>query len=278
MTVARRAGVLGHPISHSLSPVLHRAAYAALGLDWEYSAHDVERDTLGAFIAELGDDWIGLSLTMPLKVEVLRHLDFVEPLARRIGAVNTVLIQAVGDGRQLVGANTDVYGVTQALREGGVLEVTDAVILGGGATATSAMAALAEAGCLAPVVAVRDRSRAGGLMRAASALGIEPSFVTLDAIGPFVERARVVVSTIPAEAGAAVGAALGSVSKGAVLLDAIYSPAVTPLMAEWERRGGFCVGGARMLLHQAGEQVRLMTGQPAPIGEMDRALVSQLSH
>lgn len=117
--VGRRAAVLGHPIAHSLSPVLHRAAYRALGLDsWSYDAVDVTEDGLPGFVAGLGDDWAGLSLTMPLKQTVLPLLDHVEPLAQVVGAVNTVLVQGSGSARTLVGANTDVHGIVAALREG----------------------------------------------------------------------------------------------------------------------------------------------------------------
>lgn len=106
-----RAAVLGHPIAHSLSPVLHRAAYAALGLDWTYDAVDVTEETLPGFVAALDDGWAGLSLTMPLKQAVLPLLDHVEPLAEVVGAVNTVLVQGGGARPTLVGANTDVHGL-----------------------------------------------------------------------------------------------------------------------------------------------------------------------
>ena len=117
--VTRRAAVLGHPVAHSLSPTLHRAAYAALGLDeWAYDPVDVTEEQLADFVAGLSDEWVGLSLTMPLKQTVLPLLDHVEPLAQVVGAVNTVLLQGSGPARTLVGANTDVHGLVAALREG----------------------------------------------------------------------------------------------------------------------------------------------------------------
>ena len=277
MTERRRAGVLGHPIGHSLSPVLHLAAYRALGLPWDYEAYDVTVEQLSPFLNDLDDGWAGLSLTMPLKVEALRHMDVIEPLARSLGAVNTVLVQRVGDTLSLVGANTDVHGVVAALEEAGVARVSSAVILGGGATATSAMAALAQLGCTAPIIAVRSRARAAGLMAAQAATGLQPVFVDFEEAADVLERAEVVVSTVPIEAGRAVGERLRSVAQGAVLLDVIYHPPVTPLAESWAAAGGRVVPGVRMLLHQAGEQVRLMTGRPAPLKEMDAALVSHLS-
>ena len=279
---ARRAGVLGHPISHSLSPVLHRAAYAELGLDWTYDAHDVTEDTLPQFIAGLDDSWAGLSLTMPLKVAALPLVDFVEPMAKLVGAINTVLIQPVAQGRQLVGANTDVHGIVAALSEGGVDKATSGVVLGGGATATAAVAALGRMGVTRPVVAIRSRARAGNLLRAATKMGIEPRLVPFDRVLDYLSDAQAVVSTVPASAGAEFSAdwieKRVRVGQGgpAVLLDAVYSPIDTPLGLAWESAGGTFVRGTRMLLHQAGEQLRLMTGHEAPLDAMSQALTAAL--
>jgi len=303
----RRAAVLGHPITHSLSPLLHNAAYEALGLDWVYDAHDITEPQFDGFVSGLGDEWAGLSLTMPLKVEAVRHMDFIEPMAKLVGAVNTVLIQTTGAGRHLIGANTDVHGIVAALREAGLTQASRGVILGGGATATSAMAALGQLGVTHPVVAVRDKTRAGGLLRAATKMGVAPRFVPLDQANEFLAETQVVVSTIPADAGESLagrmtgtsfhagpfdtgafetgafgatvlGAAASSeIDHNVVLLDVVYSPLVTPLSARWAELGGVRVGGERMLLHQAAEQVRLMTGKPAPIDAMLRELNAVLN-
>jgi shikimate dehydrogenase len=277
VTPARRAGVLGHPIGHSLSPVLHRAAYGALGLNWEYDAYDVEQDGLPGFLRALDSGWAGVSLTMPLKVTAVPLMDFMEPMAKLVGAVNTVLVQTVGDRQQLVGANTDVHGITAALREGGCSATISAVVLGGGATATSALAAMGHLGATAPVVAVRDRARAGGLMRAATKMGLAPRFVSLTEASHFLKSADAVVSTIPADVGDEVARSLTGISRGAALLDAVYDPLETPLGRRWASLGGTYVGGERMLLHQAGEQVRLMTGRDAPLAAMDQALRAELT-
>ncbi len=273
----RRAGVLGHPIAHSLSPVLHRAAYGALGIDWEYDAYDVEEGGLAVFLDGLDESWAGLSLTMPLKVEAVPLMDFVESMAKLVGGVNTVLIQHVGGTRHLVGANTDVWGIQSAFREAGVSGAVSGLILGGGATATSAMAALGALGVQAPLVAVRSRARAGGLVRAAHRMGVAPRLISFDEVPDAVAHADAVVSTVPAEAGAAVASSLSSVPDGAALLDAVYDPLVTPLGATYARLGGIRIGGERMLLHQAAEQVRLMTGHAAPIEVMDDALSGMLN-
>ncbi|MEX0913466.1 MAG: shikimate dehydrogenase [Demequina sp.] len=272
-----RAGVLGFPIAHSLSPVLHRAAYASLGLDWDYQAYEVSDEALEEFLRGITSEWAGLSLTMPLKVTAVPLMDFVEPMAKLVGAVNTVLVQQVGGGHTLVGANTDVHGVTRALAEGGCTHSTQAVILGGGATATSARAALGHLGATSPVVAVRTRARAGGLMRAATKMGVEPRFVSFQDAPHYLAQADAVVSTIPADAGAGVAESLTEVKPSAALLDVVYDPLVTPLARRWQELGGTRVGGERMLLHQAGEQVRLMTGSVAPLEAMDAALREALT-
>ncbi|WP_182111193.1 MULTISPECIES: shikimate dehydrogenase [unclassified Actinotalea] len=278
MSTARRAAVLGHPIAHSLSPVLHRAAYAALGLgDWRYDALDVTEDQLRDVVGALDADWAGLSLTMPLKQTVLGLLDHVEPLAEVVGAVNTVLVQGGGGRPVLVGANTDVHGVVAALREGlGERRVGTAVVLGAGATAASTLAGLAQLGCTTAQVYVRSMARAGATMRAAHRMGVEPRFLTMAPAARLhaaVLSADVVVSTLPPGAADPLAAELaGAGAVAGVLLDCAYDPRPTALTAAWARAGGIAVTGERMLLHQATEQVRLMTGRPAPLAAMERAL------
>src|SRR5689334_15730684 len=112
----KQAAILGHPIGRALSPVLHRAAYAALGLDWTYSAIDCDEDLLPGFLRGLDDSWAGLSLTMPLKRVAVPLLDRASALAAAVGAVNTV---TVTDGL-LIGENTDIVGMVAALAEAGI--------------------------------------------------------------------------------------------------------------------------------------------------------------
>lgn len=296
----RRAAVLGHPISHSLSPVLHRAAYTALGLDWEYSAVDVDSPQLADFVASCGPEWAGLSLTMPLKHTVLELCDHIEPLAEVVGAVNTLLFQRGPSRPVLVGANTDVYGIVTAIREGqsrlpdvqtsaqSAAELAAqptaprAVVLGAGATAASALAALGELGCHEPAVFVRSLARTGSLRRAATRMGVEPTFHLIESALDAVVAADIVISTAPA--GAADGLAAQLLAHGkaggsahGVLLDVVYDPRPTPVAAAWSTTGGINVSGERMLLHQAGEQVRLMTSRDAPIAAMSAALDGALA-
>jgi shikimate dehydrogenase len=294
ISVAHRAAVLGHPVAHSLSPTLHRAAYAALGLaDWRYDAVDVTSEQLTQFVTGLDDTWAGLSLTMPLKQTVLPLLDHIEPLAGVVGAVNTVLIQGAGAGRVLVGVNTDVYGLVEALREalaaapagerpsgatGGAQVAPTAAVLGAGATAASTLAALAQLGCPTPVVYVRSLGRIGGLMRAAHRMGVEPRFALLSTAAAELAAVDLVVSTLPAHAADDLARELdASVGVRGVLLDVVYEPRPTALTVAWRGTGGVAVGGERMLLHQAVEQVRLMTARIAPVEAMEQALKDALT-
>ena len=289
----RRAAVLGHPVAHSLSPVLHRAAYRALGLDgWTYEIVDTPQDRLPSALSVLGSGWAGVSLTMPLKQVVLPLLDHIEPLAAVVGVVNTVLVH--GPAAALVGTNTDVHGVVQALREGlGDRPVGSAIILGAGATAASTLAALAELGQARAEVLARSMARAGLTMRAAHRMGVDPRVGVMGPATRVAERlvlAGVVVSTLPPHAADELAAAIDVLTAeraGAdgtrarspihgVLLDCAYDPRPTALAAAWARAGGTVVGGERMLLHQATEQVRLMTGEVAPLAAMEAALDAAL--
>ncbi|MCL2454194.1 MAG: shikimate dehydrogenase [Micrococcales bacterium] len=267
----RRAAVLGHPVSHSLSPALHGAAYAALGLDgWVYERHDVDEDGLAGFLDGLDPSWAGLSLTMPLKRVVLDLADHVEPLAGAVGAANTLLL---GPGGR-VAVNTDVHGIVAAFREAGVTSATSGAVIGGGATAASALAALGELGVRAPVVLVRSVARAGRLMPLGARMGLDVSLRRLSTAPSHVAGVDVVVSTVPGGTDE-LETALDRVS--GALLDVRYDQRPTPLSLAWRRAGGLAVGGERMLLHQAAEQVRLMTGRTAPLDAMDRALTEALA-
>lgn len=248
--------MLGSPIAHSLSPALHRAAYAALGLDWTYDAIEVTADGLPAFLAGLDESWAGLSLTMPLKQAVLPLLASRSPLVEAVAAANTVLLP---DQR---GENTDVAGIVAALAEAGVTQVSRAVVLGGGATARSALAALAGLGCGTPTLVVR--SAPDETLAAAARLGVTP---TVAAWSPEVlAGAELLVSTLPPGAADRFAPYVADVP---VLLDVVYDPWPTALAAGC---GGTVVAGSAMLLHQAAAQVELMTGLEPPVSAMRAAL------
>jgi shikimate dehydrogenase len=268
-----KAAVLGSPIAHSLSPALHLAAYQALGLSgWSYQAIECDEARLPGLLAECGPDWAGLSLTMPLKRAVLGLLHDAEPLVTEVGAANTVVFDA-GLRR---GRNTDVPGMITALREAGLDGPAPVLILGGGATACSALAAVRGLGIAEATVAVRDRGRAGDLLAAAGRLGVAVRLV------PFSDPAQpapgLLISTVPA--GAADDYAQ-RIRRGALsarcILDVVYHPWPTPLAVAGQQAGAAVAGGFALLLHQAARQVELMTGKPAPVQAMRTAGLAVLA-
>ncbi|HYJ68567.1 MAG TPA: shikimate dehydrogenase [Nocardioidaceae bacterium] len=255
--LTRRCGVLGSPIAHSLSPVMHRAAYAALGLDWRYDAYEVDEAALTGFVAGLDASWRGLSLTMPLKRVVLPLLDDVSETVRETGAANTVLL----DEGRLSGDNTDVPGIVAALAERGVSRVTSAVIVGAGATAESTVAALRRIGLVSVRLLVRDPGRAEHLRERAAAAGVAVVVAPLDDAW-ITDDADLAVSTVPAAALAEHADALAGAD---AVFDAIYDPWPTPLTEAARAGGRAVVTGVDLLAHQAVRQVSLMTGRDVPV-------------
>jgi shikimate dehydrogenase len=277
--------VLGDPIAHSLSPVLHRAGYAELGLDWSYEAHRVPAGRLAAFLDGLDEGWRGLSVTMPLKREALVLADRLTERARLAGAVNTLVL----DGAERVGDNTDLPGAAAAIRERTSMPLASAVVLGGGATATSVGLALMDLGVSSVRVAVRDASRATetvDLLRshpAAPDVSVEPLADGQWSDGPDLgardSTVDIVVSTIPASAQTP-----GLVDRWRdvpVVFEALYDPWPTPLAASalGGSGGRVVVGGLDLLVHQAALQFELFTGLAAPLAAMreagERALAQQ---
>jgi shikimate dehydrogenase len=265
--------VLGAPVAHSLSPVLHRAAYRALGLaDWSYQAIECDESGLPGLLAGLGPDWAGLSLTMPLKRAVTALLDWAEPLVRETGAANTVVFR----DRARHGFNTDVPGMVTALAEAGVAAGDQALVLGGGATACTALAALRELGQPEAAVAVRDPARAEPLLAAAERLSVRVRLVTFGAEGEPGTGASagrpLVIATVPAGAADIYAERISARTLvPSAALDVVYHPWPTRLATAAGQAGARVIDGFELLLHQAAEQVRLMTGMAAPVAEMRAA-------
>jgi shikimate 5-dehydrogenase len=269
-----RCAVLGDPIEHSLSPELHRAAYAELGLDWSYDAVRVSAGGLAAYVDGLGADWRGLSLTMPLKREAVPLLTSQDEWTRISGVANTVLLDESG-GRH--GLNTDVPGAEAALSAATAAtgaHLRRAVVLGGGATAASVVLALAERGLEQVTFAVRDPARAGETVEAIGRHAHPPDVmvVPIGALGSVTAEANVeiVVTTVPATA--QTDEVLRAVSDVPVVFDVVYDPWPTPLGEQALARGHTLVGGLDLLLWQAVDQVRAMTGRfDVPVDAMRRA-------
>jgi shikimate dehydrogenase len=281
-----RAAVLGSPIAHSLSPVLHTAAYRELGLaGWAYEAIECDEAGLADLLRSLGPEWAGLSLTMPLKRAVLPLLDRADPLATEVGAANTVLL--AGGARS--GYNTDVPGMLAALAAADVPLTAGGepvLLLGGGATACSAAAALHRAGARSLLAAVREPATTGQLQAVARRLGMALELVALGA-GParaqWLSRYRggvfpLVLSAVPAGAADAISGLLTSGAlTAAAVFDVVYDPWPTPLAAAAAAAGIPVISGFELLLQQAAGQVELMTGQPAPVSAMRAAGLAALA-
>jgi shikimate dehydrogenase len=263
---ARRAAVLGSPISHSRSPQLHLAAYRALGLaDWSYDRIECSAAELPSLVGGFGPEWVGVSVTMPGKFAALRFADERTPRAELVGSANTLVRTDAGWRAD----NTDVEGVAGALGSVSDEAPRRAAVLGSGGTAPAAVVALAELGAQDISIVARNPDRAAPLRDLCARLGVDTRWIEL---GTPLADIGVAVSTLPAEVAAL---HVNTVATVPVVLDAIYEPWPTPLAAAVEAAGGVVVGGLQMLLHQAFAQVEQFTGQPAPKEAMRAALDSR---
>ncbi|MFF1572166.1 shikimate dehydrogenase [Leifsonia sp. NPDC058292] len=270
---ARKLAVLGSPIGHSKSPALHRAAYKKLGLPWQYETADVTGDRLAEFIDGLEPEWRGLSLTMPLKQSVIPLLGDMDRLAEQTGVANTVLL----DDGTLRGFNTDVSGIVWALEAVGLESATFVHILGGGATAASALVAAAELGAERVDIFVRSLERSVWLEPLAHELGLRVRIRPLSQADRSLDIPDLVISTLPG--GVSTDALYtDSTRRRSVLLDVSYEPWPSVLASAWQAVGGRVVSGLAMLAHQALLQVRIfVSGDPLePLDDEDAVLAAML--
>ncbi|HEY5224991.1 MAG TPA: shikimate dehydrogenase [Microbacteriaceae bacterium] len=280
----RTLAVLGSPIAHSQSPALHRAAYAVLGLPWSYQSVEMTSLDLADFVSSRGPEWRGLSLTMPLKHNVIPLVSTLDGMARLTGSANTILYDDPGVAEPdraaaptLRGFNTDVAGIVRSLGAAGLTTATLVHILGSGATAASAIAAAAELGTERVIIWARNPVHAAGLMPLAAKLG-----VAIEVRGPdhrlAEDSAELVISTLPggADAGVAFPAEL---PQHALLFDVAYSPWPSALADRWLDAGGEVLSGLAMLVHQALLQVRIfVAGDPLlPLEREDDVLAAMLA-
>lgn len=254
-----RAEVWGSPIRHSLSPALHNAAYAALGLTAVYSSREVRGETLAEALHSLTPDFRGVSLTMPLKEAILPLVTDHRGLVDELGAANTIVVDPAGAYLW----NTDPAGAAGALREANIEGVSKAIVLGAGATARAILAALPGTGATSVTVVSRDATRAEQTLSYARSLGLGVEWVDFDDVG-HVRSADLVVSTVPPGASAArnISAELAST---AALLDVTYAPWPSELAMRFGASGAPVVSGKAMLLHQAVAQIRLFVGGDAHV-------------
>ncbi|GLZ41408.1 shikimate dehydrogenase [Actinokineospora sp. NBRC 105648] len=266
-TDLRRAGILGSPVTHSLSPVLHGAAYAALGLPWTYDRIECDEVRLPGLVADLGPEWVGLSVTMPGKRAALSVASTATPRATAVGAANTLVRTEEG----WLADCTDIDGVVGALRTAGFTAGETGVVLGAGGTACAVLGAFAVLGLSSATVVVRDPARAADAVECAGRLGLALRVERWSEVD-FTAAAKscaVLVNTAPPAATAPIATEL---SHAPVVLDVIYHPWPTPLATAVLAAGGSLATGLDMLLHQAFGQVEHFTGRPAPRMVMRDAL------
>lgn len=267
----KRFAVLGSPIAHSKSPAIHLAAYRVLGLDWEYGRAEVQKGLLRTFLAGLEDPWNGFSVTMPLKEEATRFAEKLDPYAKLTGATNTLFQDEFGKWH---GFNTDVFGIVQAVTEARIGLVKHALIIGSGATATSAMVAISV---LNPAAHVEVLARNPESRKALLALGKKLGLKVRRA-GGLRAASRVsnlTISTLPAgsldKQAVKLGKALFWKPKGA-LLDVAYNPWPSKLAAAWTAKDKRTISGLEMLIWQAVAQIRIFT-----TGSAERELPNEVA-
>ncbi len=260
MPTVRKLAVVGSPISHSRSPQLHLAAYRELDLDWSYERIELKAQELSLFLSNLGQEWLGLSLTMPLKEEARRLATKVDNTAELSGVANTILI----DGNRLLGFNTDVYGAIKAIEATSSPRPGRAAILGGGASAKSVLLALSSLGATEVTLMNRSDSRLDSLRRLSEEIGVSLEIAGLEVDEPEVD---LIVSTLPGNIGL-VREFSRSFRTSTPLLDLAYEPSPAPLTESWEMAGGEAVSGLEMLVHQAIAQIRIFL-HGDPLSELD---------
>jgi shikimate dehydrogenase len=255
LLMVERLAVYGSPIAHSRSPILHRTAYQLLGLDWEYGSRDVVAADLPAIVSGLDDEWRGLSLTMPLKQVAYEIAGTRDAMAELTGAVNTLRFVGSGTDRTVFGYNTDVAGITRALAAIGVTEAPHVHILGGGATAASAVVAAAELGALSVSILARSPGKSESLIALAHRAGLAVDLARFED-AERLPQPQLVVSTLPGGSPPPVSYP-ASVISGAALLDVAYDPWPSELASRWADAAGPVANGLSMLVQQAVVQVRI---------------------
>jgi len=257
-------GIVLHPAGHTRSPAMHRAAFAACGIDARYEAFDVVPEDLAAFVARAREAGVRqLAVSIPHKETILALADDLTEEARAIGAANTVTRR----GDRLEAANTDWLGAVRALEErgGAKLDGARAAVLGAGGTARAVGFGLVRRGARVTVLN-RTVARAEAVAAHVGAEGAGP----LDALAALAPE--IVVNTTPVGlASDASPVPAGALPPGALVMDAVYEPERTRLLRDAEARGARPLGGKWMLVFQGAEQFRLWTGREAPVDAMARA-------
>jgi shikimate dehydrogenase len=261
----RVVGILGNPVDHSLSPRMHNAAYAALGLDFVYVPFRATPDMVrGAVRAMRTLGIVGFNVTVPYKQDVVKLVDRLTPAAHAIGAVNTIY----RDGDETIGENTDAPGFVAALKSHGAkLRGARVLVIGAGGSARAVLHALREGGAAHVVLANRTKAKASKLARefGAAASGLE----AMEDAALLATRTLVVNCTpVGLKGGDFLGYAARATSKQCVHFDLAYGPSLTPFLKLAAKAGRPTIDGRHMLVHQGAAAFRLFTGKKAPIDVM----------
>jgi shikimate dehydrogenase len=266
-------GIIGWPVEHSLSPVIHNAAFEAMNMHWIYVPLPVEPGHLEEALAGLGAlGFVGANVTMPHKSEAAKLADTLSEDSNRLGAVNTL----VAEGGRLHGHDTDVAGFDRFLRLDAGFEPAgrSALIFGAGGAARACALALARAGLGSLTVAVRDLSRADQLRGSLEGFETDLSVVAFD--GATEERFDLVVNATPLGIhGEDLPAPI--LDLGSLVVDLLYSPTLTPIQVAARAAGGAAFGGLGLLLNQAAISFELWTGQQPPLDVMSAAALAELA-
>ncbi|MGJ8721608.1 MAG: shikimate dehydrogenase [Salinibacterium amurskyense] len=254
-----RLAVLGSPITHSLSPVIHRAAYSTLGFDWEYDAVELSGESLPAFMAALDGRWRGLSLTMPLKRDVVPLLDWVDPLVELVGGANTVVVTDAG----LRGYNTDVEGAMRSFLDAGLSDLDSVWILGAGATAASLLVAATRMGARTVTIFARTPQKAAPLQQLGESLGATVVLRQWAEAAEETEAPTIIITTVP---GGAMDLSFSdSIRTTAALFDVAYDPWPSAVAQSWFDVDGTVISGHDLLINQAIAQVRIFAAGTADV-------------
>jgi shikimate dehydrogenase len=269
----RTVGIMGWPVSHSLSPAIHNAAFAALGLDWVYVPLPVHPLQLLAALAGLGAlRFAGANVTMPHKAAVADLIEDLSEDARRLHAVNTIVL----DGDRLQGENTDAPGFERFLRMDAGVDPSgrSALIFGAGGAGRACALALARGGASSITVAAREPARVADVAAAIEGIGTDVHAVSFDAAVNV--HADLIVNATPLGVRQE-SLPLPPVGPGTLVVDLLYHPAVTPLQVQARAEGAVAFGGIGLLLHQAALSFELWTGQPPPLEVMSAAALAAMS-
>ncbi|MGK7344483.1 MAG: shikimate dehydrogenase [Candidatus Nitrospinota bacterium M3_3B_026] len=274
-------GIIGHPIGHTLSPLMHAVAARSAGVSLAYSVYDVKPENLRAAmegVRALSID--GLNVTVPHKVDVMESLDEITEEAALIGAVNTI----VRKGGRLTGYNTDAHGFLTSLKENAGTDPSGKSVLvyGAGGAARAIVVGLARAGAGRIVIVNRAEGKAERLAEKVKGLGLgaeaEGLGFSSNKLFESVRSADIIVNTTAVGMEGVGGRlpAMGGVRKGQLVVDIVYRPLKTPLLSQAGKAGADALDGLWMLIHQGAMSFTLWTGKPFPAERARRALLAEL--